>query len=58
MQPLLAPETAEATRTSEYDYRVLFLSGTWQTPIGSEFRLRATLHVQKDGGYRSPTGTW
>jgi hypothetical protein len=49
MQPLLAPETSESTRTSEYDYRVLFLSGTWQTPIGSEFRLRATLHVQKDG---------
>jgi hypothetical protein len=49
MQPLLAPQTAESTRTSEYDYRVLFLSGTWQTPIGSEFRLRATLYVQKDG---------
>jgi hypothetical protein len=49
MQPILVPETAESTRTSEYDYRVLFLSGTWQTPIGSEFRLRATLYVQQDG---------
>lgn len=50
MQTSFATETSEATRTSEYDYRVLFLSGTWRTPIGSEFRLRATIYVQKDGG--------
>jgi hypothetical protein len=45
----LLPETSESTSTSEYDHRVLFLSGTWEKP-GSEFRHRATIFVGKDGG--------
>jgi hypothetical protein len=49
----LAPTISESTRTSEYDYRILFLSGTWQKP-GSEFRFRATIYVQKDGAAEGP----
>lgn len=48
MPTQLAPQTVKVTSTSEYDYRVLYLSGTWSRP-GSEFRLRATLLIQKDG---------
>ncbi len=48
-----APTASESTLTSEYDYRVLFLSGSWQMP-GSEFRLRATINVQKDGTAEGP----
>jgi hypothetical protein len=44
-----APETSEAECTSDYDHRVLFLSGTWERP-GNEFRLRATIIVRRDGG--------
>jgi hypothetical protein len=42
------PETAEVERTAEYDYRVLFMSGTWDMP-GSAFRFRATIYVGTDG---------
>ena len=48
MNTLTIPVTVHSTRTSEYDYRVLYLSGTWTRP-GSEFRFRATLYIQKDG---------
>jgi hypothetical protein len=48
MTPVPLPETLEANRTSDYDHRVLFLSGTWARP-GNEFRLRATIMVGKDG---------
>jgi len=41
-------ETSESDCTSAYDHRILFLSGTWERP-GSEFRLRATIIVRKDG---------
>ena len=41
-------ETSKSDCTSEYDHRVLYLSGTWERP-GSEFRLRATIIVRKDG---------
>lgn len=53
MKTALAPRTAESTRTSEYDYRILFLSGSWQKP-GSEFRFRATIYVRKDGTADGP----
>jgi hypothetical protein len=48
MTPVLLSEISEADCTSAYDHRVLFLSGTWERP-GSEFRLRATIMVGKDG---------
>ena len=48
MTPVLLPEISEANCISAYDHRVLFLSGIWEMP-GSEFRLRATILVRKDG---------
>lgn len=48
MTTVLVPKAVESTRTSEYAYRVLFLTGTWRKP-GSDFRFRATIYVQKDG---------
>ena len=48
MTPVLEPETSESDCTSAYDHRVLFLSGTWESP-GNEFRFRATIIVGKDG---------
>src|SRR5262249_33233048 len=44
--PLL--ETSESECTSDYDHRILYLAGTWERPE-SEFRLRATITVRKDG---------
>ena len=44
--PVLEP--SESDCTSAYDHRILFLSGTWERP-GSEFRLRATIILRKDG---------
>ena len=41
-------ETSGSDCTSEYDHRVLYLSGTWERP-GSAFRFRATIIVGKDG---------
>jgi hypothetical protein len=48
MTPVPLPEITEANCTSDYDHRVLFLSGIWERP-GNEFRLRATIMVGKDG---------
>ncbi len=41
-------ETSDSTVTTEYDYRVLFLSGRWHRP-DSDFTLEATIHIQQDG---------
>jgi hypothetical protein len=48
MTAVSVPETSESGCASAYDHRVLFLSGTWERP-GSEFRLRASIIVSKDG---------
>jgi hypothetical protein len=48
MTPVPLPELSEAECASDYDHRVLFLSGTWEMPR-NEFRLRATIIVRKDG---------
>jgi hypothetical protein len=48
MTTVPVPETSESSCTSVYDHRVLFLSGTWESP-GNEFRFRATIMVGKDG---------
>ena len=48
MTAVLVPEASELDCTSAYDHRVLFLSGTWERP-GNEFRLRATIIVEKNG---------
>jgi hypothetical protein len=48
MTPVTLADASEASRTSEYDHRVLFLSGTWEMPR-NEFRFRATIKVGKDG---------
>src|SRR5437868_2761633 len=53
MTTAVAPETREATESSEYDYRILYLSGVWRKP-GSEFRLRATIRVDRDGAAAGP----
>ena len=48
MIAVAVPETSELECTSDYDHRVLFLSGTWESP-GNEFKHRATIIVRKDG---------
>lgn len=48
MSTQLAPKKATTPNTAEYDQRVLFLSGFWRKP-GSEFGLRATIYIDKDG---------
>jgi len=48
MSTLLKPQLVETEQTSEYDVRVLFLSGQWEKP-GSKFGFRATIHIEKDG---------
>jgi len=49
MATVLVPDTSNTTETSEYDYRVLYLSGTWTNPVTCEFRFRSTIFVQSDG---------
>jgi hypothetical protein len=53
MIPVPLPEVSESDCASAYDHRVLFLSGTWESPR-NEFRLRATLTVGKDGSAGGP----
>src|SRR5437868_14726997 len=48
MSTAVETKVVQSNQTSEYDYRVLFLSGRWEKP-GSEFGFRATIHIQKDG---------
>ena len=48
MSTVVETKVVRSSQTSEYDYRVLFLSGRWEKP-GSEFGFRATIHIEKDG---------
>ena len=48
MSTSLKTKIVESTQTSEYDFRVLFLSGRWEKP-GSEFGFRATIYIEKNG---------
>ncbi|MEI6233910.1 MAG: hypothetical protein WCT04_12710 [Planctomycetota bacterium] len=48
MSTVLELKRAETPATSEYDVRVLFLSGNWEKP-GSKFGFRATIYIEKDG---------
>jgi hypothetical protein len=44
-----APASAVVPHEQEYDHHILFLSGEWQSSIGSEFRMRATIRVDRHG---------
>lgn len=48
--PTTLTRTHGEPRTSEYSERILFLSGRWSSSIQSEFVLRATIRVLRDGG--------
>jgi hypothetical protein len=47
------PQTSAAEATCEYDRRMLFMSGIWESP-GSRFRFRATLEVDRLGRRNGP----
>lgn len=49
LEPPPESDIVDVPQSSEFDYRVLYLSGNWHSSIGSQFRLQGLVYVQKDG---------